>query len=106
MPPSASPLRHSTPARKATSASPVQSITVRARIASRPALLSMTTPFTSLPSLMTSVQKTYISTSTPASSINCCARVLLSSGIDDRQAYVELAGSVSARGAPAPAAGR
>ena len=37
-------------------------------------------PFTSLPSLMTSVQKTYISTSTPASSINCCARVLLSSG--------------------------
>jgi hypothetical protein len=57
MPPSASPLRHSTPARKATSPSPVQSMTVLARIASRPALLSTTTPFTASPSRIASAKK-------------------------------------------------
>ena len=80
MPPSASPLRHSTPARKATSPSPVQSMTVLARIASRPALLSMMTPFTSSPSLTTSVQKAYSSTSTPFSSMISSAVRLTSSG--------------------------
>ena len=57
MPPSASPLRRSTPARKATSPSPVQSMTVLARIASRPALLSTTTPFTASPSRIASAKK-------------------------------------------------
>ncbi len=73
-----------------------------------PALLSMTTPFTASPSLTTSVQKAYSSTSTPASSSTAvrapCAS--LSSGIDDRQTHVQACRDGVRSPRPAPAAGR
>ena len=97
MPPSASPLRHSTPARQATSPSPVQSMTVLARIASRPALLSMTTPSTASPFLTTSAQNTYNSTSTPTSCSISSATVFASSG----SMIVRLTWSLQGRCSPA-----
>ena len=80
MPPSASPLWHSTPALNATSASPVQSMTVFAMITSRPSLLSMKTPLTSSPSLITPEQNTYIRISTPTSSSMAKASSFTASG--------------------------
>ena len=81
MPPEASPLPIATPARWATSPSPVQSMTVLARMASRPALLSMMTPFTRRPSVMTSATKVYIRTSTPFSSMISKATSFAASGL-------------------------
>ena len=81
IPPFLSPFAVLAPACQAISPSPVQSIMVRARMASLPDLLSMITPFTLRPSVITSTAKTYISTSTPLSCMMERATSLAASGL-------------------------
>ena len=75
------PFSNGTPARAATSPSPVESITILLRIASRPDLLSVITPATRFPSIMTSLKPVYSCTLTPASISISSIRIRSFSGL-------------------------